>query len=344
MKRNIKIIFTLILAIILLVFTLTACSNTKPTELTAEQKSFYSSWMSYIDGKTPINRIAILGSHDSGISTTTSVIKGITKTQDLTIGKQLEYGCRYFDIRVNKKKNGDLTIFHSIDTTGENFIDITKDILQFIKTNTTEFLVLDFQHFKGESQKAVINVLNDSGIVDYAVKNTTNMSDLDFITSLKLEDVRGKFIIIWGSNEANGNTYPYLFRRNNDSCSIENACLDSLYSTEDNSKASAKFIEETIPKYFNHILNKDKGLTVLQAQLTSPSLGNVKKLEEGHNEGMSKYIRSIEKKAEYLTAVNIIMRDFIGSDLEKTNSILHLNIAKNNVKIDCISFFNKMTK
>ena len=59
---------------------------------------------------------------------------------------------------------------------------------------------------------------------------------------------------------------------------------------------------------------------------------------------MSKYIRSIEKKAEYLTAVNIIMRDFIGSDLEKTNSILHLNIAKNNVKIDCISFFNKMTK
>lgn len=89
MKRNIKIIFTLILAIILLVFTLTACSNTKPTELTAEQKSFYSSWMSNIDGKTPINRIAILGSHDSGISTTTSVIKGITKTQDLTIGKQL---------------------------------------------------------------------------------------------------------------------------------------------------------------------------------------------------------------------------------------------------------------
>ena len=66
----------------------------------------------------------------------TSVIKQMTATQSLTIGEQLKYGCRYFDIRVNKKKNGELNIFHDIDTSGVNFFEIANDIVNFIKTNT----------------------------------------------------------------------------------------------------------------------------------------------------------------------------------------------------------------
>lgn len=343
MKKNLMIILCII-SLISLCGILVACNNTPPTELNAEQKAFYSSWMSNIKDETPINKIAILGSHDSGISTSTHVFKAMTKTQDLTIGEQLEYGCRYFDIRVSKNKKGDLTIFHSLDKTGESFSDITNNILQFINANKSEFLILDFQHFDGGSQQAVIDKINSSGLIDYAISNNTEQADIDFITNLTLGDMRGKVVIIWGSNEANGNTYPYLFRRNNDSCSLTNAVLDSLYNGNDNSKPSDKFIAETIPKYFAHILQKTKGLTVLQAQLTSPSHGNLKNLEEGHNKAMSEYIRSIEQNQQYLQAVGIIMRDFLGSDIEKTNSILHLNIAKNIVKEDSIKNFEKFTK
>lgn len=343
MKKKFIVTISLVFTLILCCF-LAACNTPADLALTIEQKAFYNSWMANIKDETPINRIAMLGSHDSGISTTKHAFKTMTKTQDYTIGEQLSYGCRYFDIRVSKSKSGELTIFHSIDKTGENFSDVTNDILQFINANKTEFLVLDFQHFDGDSQQSVIDKINSSGLINYAISNNTDMSDLDFVTSLKLSDMRGKVIIIWGSNQANGNTYPYLFRRNNDSCSIENAVLDSLYDSDDNKKPSDKFIAETIPKYFAHILSKPKGLTVLQAQLTASGLDNLKKLEDGHNQAMSAYIRGIEQNTANLTAVNIIMRDFVGSDLEKTNCVLHLNIAKNIVKDSDISTFEKFTK
>lgn len=335
----------MILIVVMTIATiLTACaSRSDGAQLDNVQKAFYQSWMSNIKDDAPINRVAIIGSHDSGISTTKHIFKAMTKTQDLTIGKQLDYGCRYFDIRVSKNKKGDLTLFHSIDKTGEKFSYVLSDLLLFIKTNPSEFLVLDFQHFAGESQQAVIDTIAKSGLKEYAIHNTTTKSDIDFVSDLTVADMRGKVILFWGSDEAYNNTH--LFRRNNDSCSINDAVLDSLYNSTDNKLASDKFIEQTIPKYFAHILQKPKGMTVLQAQLTSSKLlGSLKKLENGHNEAMSKYIRSIESDQTHLAAVNIIMRDFVGSDLEKSNSILHLNIAKDIIKSNCISNFDNLTK
>lgn len=344
MKKHKSLLLILIIAVAILTFSLSACAKTQPAELTPEKAAFYKSWMSHLDDNTRIKNVAILGSHDSGISTTTSIIKDMTKTQDLTIAEQLNYGCRYFDTRVSKNKKGDLTIFHSIDTTGEKFTDIANGLVNFLKENPSEFLVLDFQHFNNESQLSVIDVINSSGLIDYAIKNNTTMSDLDFADSLTVQDMRGKAILIWGSNQANDSTYPYLFRRNNDKCTIENAVLDSLYLSEDNKKPSEKFIEETIPKYFEHIIATKKGLTVLQAQLTAKGLDNLKNLENSHNENMSKFIRSIGDNKIYLNAVNIIMRDFIGSDLEKTNSVLYLNVLKNNIKAVSIALFSNHTK
>ncbi|MCX4363720.1 MAG: hypothetical protein OSJ74_10135, partial [Clostridia bacterium] len=104
--------------------------------LTEEQKEFYTNWMEAIKDDTPINKIAMLGSHDSAMSTTDSAIKNMTKTQDITIAQQLEFGCRYFDIRISKNNNDNdnLTGFHSsMDTNGEKFADTIDGILTFIK-------------------------------------------------------------------------------------------------------------------------------------------------------------------------------------------------------------------
>ena len=119
MKKK-SIIFLVFIAI-MLCFALTACNNTPPAGLTSEQEEFYKTWQSTIQDETPITKVAMVGSHDSGISVTTSAFKGMTKTQDLTIGEQLKYGCRYFDIRVNKKKNGDLQFFIALILAVKNF-------------------------------------------------------------------------------------------------------------------------------------------------------------------------------------------------------------------------------
>lgn len=342
-----KIIITLLtlLTVFTLMFSLIACVDSDDSvELSNEQKAFYSSWLDGIKDDTPIKNIAILGSHDSGTSEMSGAVKALSMTQTLTIGEQLVYGTRYFDIRVNKKKDGSLNIFHGVDTSGGDFLPIVEDIIEFMTAHPSEFLVLDFQHFNNDSQRAVINTIESSGLIDFAIVNDSDLIDVDFIDSLCLSDVRGKVIITWGSNEALGDEYPYLFRRNNDSCSIPNASLDSMYFGEENSKASKKYIEEALPKYMAHIINKNKALTVLQGQLTSPNLGNLQKLEEGHNKNMSEYVRSIADNETYLKHINIIMRDFIGSDVEKTNSVLYLNVKKDIVKDNAKAEFEKATK
>ena len=168
---------------------------------------------------------------------------------------------------------------------------------------------------------------------------------MDFIASLTLKDVRGKVVITWGNNSANSSDYPYLFRRNNDSCTIENAVLDSLYDEVENKKSTEEFIKEALPKYMEHILSNQNRITILQGQLTLPSLlGNLEKLEKKHNQNMSNFIRNMESNASYLNAINIIMRDFVGSDLEKTNCVLHLNISKGIVKSEMTTEFEAFTK
>lgn len=346
MTKKILLTAFAVITILTLTFSLIACNDVEDdsVELSDAQKQFYSTWLSNIEDPTPIKSIALLGSHDSGTSEMSSVVKAMSMTQSLTIGEQLLYGTRYFDIRVNKKSDGSLNIFHGVDTSGGNFLPIINDIVDFIAANPSEFLVLDFQHFNNGSQSSVIDVIESSELIDLAVKNEGELTDMDYIDSLTLEDVRGKVIITWGSNEANGDEYSYLFRRNNDSCSLPNASLDSMYFGEENSKPSKTYIEESIPKYMAHIVAKNKALTVLQGQLTSPNLGNLKNLENGHNKAMSEYVRSIADNKTYLDSVNIIMRDFIGSDIEKTNSVLYLNLKKNNVKSEATAEFEKFTK
>lgn len=343
--KKFSAIFLTCLFLVTVAFSLTACAKNEPIKLNDKQATFYNNWLSKIKDDTPITKIALLGSHDSGTSELHSIYKAMTITQNYTIGEQLSFGCRYFDIRVNKKKNGELNIFHGPDTSGCSFESIAKDIVAFMQSNKSEFLILDFQHFKNDSQKDVIEALKDTGLLDLAIQNNTPYTDLDFIASLTLKDVRGKVVITWGNNSANSSDYPYLFRRNNDSCTIENAVLDSLYDEVENKKSTEEFIKESLPKYMEHILSNQNRITILQGQLTLPSLlGNLEKLEKKHNQNMSNFIRNMESNASYLNAINIIMRDFVGSDLEKTNCVLHLNISKGIVKSEMTTEFEAFTK
>lgn len=317
-----KMIVALVGVVLLLgVCVLAGCSNegknysVKPTEFTEK-------WLNYINDTVRLTKLAIPGSHDSG----TVGMPDLYCTQNVSIGEQLDLGVRYFDIRVHKNEDK-LTIFHGGYKKGADFYGILDNINDFMTENPSEFLVLDFQHFSGDSQDAVRQALMDKGIINRAVKNTSGKSDLDYIDSLTVGDVRGKVIITWGSSEDKD----YLFRRNNDACTIQDACLDSMYETKLNMKSSKDYIKTAMPKYFNHILEKGKGLTVLQAQLTG---GVIYQREKGHNQNMTDYVHSIANNSEYLSNVNIIMRDFVGMDKEKIYSILSLNLNKNAVKTD----------
>lgn len=329
MKTFLKVIsniFTVIFVIVLIIacfFTASigVCSikSNTPDNYTGTE---LSSWMQYVDDEALIREIVLPGSHDAG--TETMFYAG--RTQKLTIGEQLNRGVRYFDIRVTKRDDN-LFIFHSI-LEGDRYENIVDDISEFMENNKTEFLVLDFQHFKNDAKNDSLELLLNKLGKEALVVNDSNLSDLEFIDSLKMKDVRGKCLVTVGTEETN-TKYDFEFVRDKDSELRENSVLHSYYEGSINGKSSSNYIKEGLPYYISLQKENNNGLFVLQGQLTDKFfIFGPAFRETFHEDKMSKYIKEL-KESDDLKYINIIMRDFI--DAYKTSDILELNLYKENI-------------
>lgn len=301
-----------------------AIDNRNPDE-------FLSKWMSYVRDDVLLSNVVIAGSHDAG----SQDMLWAAKTQDKTIKEQLSCGARYFDIRV-QYKNGKYVIFHA-SMTGEDFEPIVDDIKEFLQNNPSETLILDFQHFKGGSaaMEGTDRIISQK-LAGLMVENDSEHSDLDFVKSLTLGDIRGKAIVFWGNEFGTKETTDYidgknyLFQRNNDDGTRSGSSLQSFYSGTLNRKPSKAYLEKAIPTYVQKYKQSEGGLFVMQMQLTDPILIIGPKFYEGtHNENATRFISTLEGK-DYFDCVNIIMRDFLGAG--KCKQIISLNIAKGTLK------------
>ena len=338
MKKRYIVLISILSVILLFLGFVVGCFMEGKCKYKYENTNEYlPKWMSLISDDAKLNEIVIPGSHDSG--SYNMIYLG--ETQKFSIDKQLKLGARYFDIRI-ANNDGKYQIFHDI-INGVDAEGVFVDIANFIKDNPTEVLLLDFQHFKGGSEEKVIEFIN-TYLATYLLYKDNTKTELEFIDSLKLGDVRGKCIIFFGSR-SNSSSYwdlPYIFSRNNDSCSRENVSLNSMYISEYNSMPSVKYIEEGIPVYIDNIKQKIsttsyKGIFVLQGQLT-----DAKKIygpwsrERNHDENMQSYI-SYLKETDDFKYINVIMRDFINQ--EKTKNIIRINYYKYNLKPECENTF-----
>ncbi len=289
------------------------------------------SWMDCISDDALLTNVVIPGSHDAG----TTQMMWAAKTQDKTIKEQMDCGVRYFDVRP-QNKNGDLVIFHGM-ITGERLEVIIDNMRKFLDKNPSEMLIVDFQHFQGDqAAMSMTDELIVSKFGDKIVRNTTGKSDLDFIKSLTLGDVRGKVVVFWGNifgDKSNSDfcaERDYLFQRNNDQGSREGASLQSFYEGKLNKKSSKEYIENAIPHYVNMYKKSGGGLFVMQMQLTDPVLIVGPQYREGtHVANAKNFIDSLPTKG-YFDQVNIIMRDFLGES--KSKQIISLNLPKGVVK------------
>lgn len=290
-----------------------------------ESDSSLINWMSKIDDNTKVIDVVIPGSHDAGTKGTIWA----AETQNCTIKEQLEIGTRYFDLRVEKKSDK-LVMFHKA-ASGMDFKPVMSWIKDFIIQHPSEFLLLDFQHFKGNSQldvaRVVMTELCEPGLL---IGNTNECSDLDFVRNLTVGEVRGKCIVFWGDESPLPNQY--FFSRNTNECTMDYACLDSYYIASIHRKSTEELISMAHPIYFQREaklkkINKNC-VFVLQCQLTDRYVIRGPWFLERRNDGiMTEYINSI-KDSNYLSHINVIMRDFLTS--RKCRDIIDLNIYKNN--------------
>ena len=263
------------------------------TRDSAEPNDALTEWMSYISDDAPVTRLAIPGSHDSGCSG----MPWYAETQDLNFAEQLARGVRYFDIRVNKK-GGDLVIFHG-PVNGTDYVELLYQIDEFMDAHPSEFLILDFSHFKNDSESEVFRLFDEIVSAERVV-NDTCMTDSEYLDSLTLGDVRGKCVVF---------------------------ALVSPYKKLWNGSSAKKLTDKILDRYIDTFKGIDSGFFVLQCQLTDNALVFGPRYREGKLiKRANDFVRALYDNAEDLPYINIIMRDFV--TCEKTALIVGLNIAK----------------
>lgn len=318
MKRTSFLTVIFVLISVVAITALASCAVVRDGD---DFPDFYRQWQSFIDDDALVKQVAIPGSHDAG---TVGMIAQAS-TQGSDVAAQLDAGVRYFDLRVTASGD-DLKIYHSI-VKGESFLPIARALNDFLRRYPSEFLIVDFQHFGNDCQRQVAEAIDASGLGELALKRDSQIDDLTYIDGLRVGDVRGKAILLWGDNSEL--IQDYLFRRNNDAGTLDHCVLDSYYNSDLQKKKSEDFIAEALPAYFERSISKNKGLFVLQGQLTASNIfKSLYDLELTHSENMTSYVLSLQQNERYLQAVNIVMRDFIDDDKSKIDSILQLNLAK----------------
>jgi len=285
-------------------------------------KDDYSDWMSYIDDGILLKNAVIPGSHDAA---TKSMI-WMGETQSLTVGEQLRCGVRYFDVRIKKTDDG-YVIFHG-PLNGPEADGVFDDVAEFLSKHADETVILDFQHFKDGSESWVAEK-TENVLGDYLVRNDGKVTDAEFIDGLTIGAARGKCLVFWGRADENIEK-DFLFLRNDDEGNREGSCLQSYYNADLNEGSSADYVENSLQIYIDKYKETNKGMFVLQGQLTDALYVFGPKFREAtHANRMSNYIKNLSEHKDF-GYINIIMRDYMNS--EKAAEIIALNYRKGTVK------------
>lgn len=302
----------------------------------AEPNIYLTGWMNYISDDAPVTDLAIPGSHDSGCFG----MPWYAETQDLNFAEQLERGVRYFDIRVNKK-GGDYVIFHG-PVNGTDYVDLLYQIDEFMDAHPSEFLILDFSHFKNGSEEGVF-ALFDEIVGAERVVNNTKMTDAAFLDSLTLGDVRGKCIVFIDPEETDFYCRDYFFFKSGDTvgddAQTDYASLVSPYKKIWSGSTAKKFVGSILDRYIDTFRGVNRGFFVLQCQLTDNALVFGPRFREGKLiERANAFVEALFDDADRLPYINIVMRDFV--TCEKCALTVRLNIAKGYASADTLTEFS----
>lgn len=303
--------------------------KSKPTEQLA-------SWMSMIQDDTLLKKVAIPGAHDAG----TKGLPYFAETQDRSVADLLDCGTRYLDLRVSYAK-GKLLIYHG-PSKGVATADVLDAVVKFLTDRPTETVILDFQHFEEknrEAQDGTIALVEDK-LANLLVVNGSDKSDVQFVDELTLNEARGKCLVVWGRETDDILSKGYVFKRNNDEGTRTASTLHSYYTGSLNKKSSDTYIKTALPAYIDKYKTENKGLFVLQGQLTDGMFVFGPKLREArHTDNMNSYLDGLKENPD-LQYINIVIRDFITPS--KNCHTLQLNLNKGTVKEEMKQAFGKM--
>lgn len=163
-----------------------------------------ANWMSYLSGDTLLNELVMPGSHDAGMGETNDCTRTRAslyfQSQGHNVGEQLEFGSRYFDLRVDYHDDTLVTYhFHEGDGCyGQSLRDILYQTQTFLGEHTTETTILKFSHIsKGtgsdpkETKKKIVELLYHFGAFAYM-----NLDSDVNLANIPLSALAGKMVVV----------------------------------------------------------------------------------------------------------------------------------------------------
>ncbi len=169
-------------------------------------------WMKNLDGSRHLYEIVMPGSHDAALYNITKTSfftePGAVKTQELTVAKQLDAGCRFFDFRVYSR-HGQLWLGHFAEVFGPGHGDfgglgpslstVLNDVRTFLeREDNEETVIIRFSHVSDEQTERVVDEIVANIPSSLRYKPTTD-EPLALVT---LRELRGKVVMAFAENFA----------------------------------------------------------------------------------------------------------------------------------------------
>lgn len=155
-----------------------------------------SSWMSGLPDNTPVSRVSIPGTHDSGTSGVRFPMRHYARTQSMSLADQWDAGIRFFDLRP-KLENGILRIYHGPANCHLTFADALLVLKQKIEQSPTEFCIV-MTNLAGGGQQATDKMMDE-------IRCTLSADMLAiFKPDITVADIRGRILFIHRNSPSRG--------------------------------------------------------------------------------------------------------------------------------------------
>ncbi|WJV46039.1 phosphatidylinositol-specific phospholipase C [Streptomyces flavofungini] len=144
-------------------------------------------WMAGIDAGTPLQRLTIPGTHDSGARFGGWWVE----CQNTTLGQQLGSGIRFLDIRC-RAFEGSFTIHHGAFYQNLNFDDVLGACRDFLRGQPTETVLMRVKQEYSQESDATFRAIFDDYLDRRGWRSLFHIGD----GWPRLGDVRGKVVLI----------------------------------------------------------------------------------------------------------------------------------------------------
>ena len=290
--------------------------TTEPTVLTTAVETTVlpithtaKNWMGSLSDDTPLNDIALPGTHDSGATHEYKFlgisISGTAKCQTLSIAEQLNIGVRFFDIRLRRVK-GELQVYHGEVDQELTFDEVLSACYAFLAENPSEALVICI---KEECDASGTNASFDSMVAE-KIKEKADFWHTN-PTIPKLGAVRGKIVLMrrYASGASFGINASSGWADNTTFTLSAGACVLSVQDYYNDESASAKW--SAISAMFNRMKSQKNTyyLNFTSGYHSSAGIPNINAIKDEVNPKLIEYLKTSPD------FVGIVIVDYITAEI-----------------------------